>query len=314
MDLKSYYKIMSLNTIGSYIGFPLGFLVFLYMMMSYKKKKNIQGKVVLITGANSGLGKACAKAFHQAKCRVLLCGRNREALQALKEELTNAKVPSSYPAEIVVLDLEKLSSIPQCMADAVRIHGHIDIVINNAGLSYRGQIEDTSLDVDIKLMTVNYFAQIALIKAVLPYMKSQQNGSIVNISSIQGKFAIPYRSAYTASKHAIQSFSDSLRAEVDNIHVCVVSPAYIQTNLSKNAVCGDGSKYGLMDKTTQSGMAPSYVAEKILSAVEFEQNEVILAPVHHKIAIYLRTIVPNLFFKLMKSRAKSGKKDYEKND
>ncbi|XP_063443695.1 dehydrogenase/reductase SDR family member 7B-like isoform X3 [Mytilus trossulus] len=262
---KFYCMIMSLTTIGSYIGFPLGFLVFLYMMISYKKRKNIQGKVVLITGANSGLGKECAKAFHQAKCRVLLCGRNREALQALKEELTNAKVPSTHQAEIVVLDLEKLSSIPQCIADAVRIHGHIDIVINNAGLSYRGQIEDTSLDVDIKLMTVNYFAQIALIKAVLPYMKSQQNGSIVNISSIQGKFAIPYRSA-------------------------------------------------LMDKTTQSGMAPSYVAEKILSAVEFEQNEVILSPVHHKIAIYLRTIVPNLFFKLMKSRAKSGKKDYEKKD
>lgn len=266
---------MPLNAIGSFLGVPVGLLVFLWILKAFKAKKKLDGKVILITGANSGLGKACAKAFYQAKCKVILCGRNRTSLEDVKKELTEMKLSSSFQPEIVVMDLENLSAIPQAISEALRIHNSIDILINNAGISYRGEIHNTMLDVDIKLMTVNYFAQVAIIKAVLPTMKLQKSGSIVNISSVQGKIAIPYRSAYTASKHAIQSFSDTLRAEVaeDNIHVCVISPGYIKTNLSHNAVCGDGSMYGVMDKTTESGMEPSYVATCVLSAIESGDNE-----------------------------------------
>lgn len=305
---------MSWQQILTIIGCPLGLLYILKIILSHRRKQILKGKVVLITGANSGLGKACAIAFHQAGCKVILAGRNQGELNKVKEEIAKKQVPDSFSPEILLMDLMNYNNIREPVSEGVKLFGRVDILINNAGVSYRGEISSTQIQVDERVMAVNYFGQIALIKELLPHMKKQGGGSIVGVSSVQGKIAIPYRSAYAASKHAFQAFCDTLRAEGsrDNIHVCVVSPGYIQTNLSQNAVCGDGTTYNKTDSTTASGMKPSFVAHKILQAVKYRKDDIVLAPLLHKLVILIRALFPSLFFLIMNFRAKSGEKEYSK--
>ncbi|XP_048762612.2 dehydrogenase/reductase SDR family protein 7-like isoform X2 [Ostrea edulis] len=257
---------------------------------------------------------ACVATFHQAGCRVIMAGRNHEELNKVREEVIKKQLPDTFSPEILIMDLMDYKNMQEYVSKGLKIFGQIDILINNAGVSYRGEISDTQICVDEKVMAVNYFGQIALVKEVLPHMKQQGGGSIVGVSSVQGKIAIPYRSAYAASKHAFQAFFDTLRAEVssDNIHVCVVSPGYIQTNLSQNAVCGDGSTYNKMDSTTATGMEPGLVAQRIRQAVEFRENDIVLAPFLHKLVMCIRTLCPSIFFLIMCYRAKSGKKQHSK--
>ncbi|XP_062601737.1 dehydrogenase/reductase SDR family protein 7-like [Saccostrea cucullata] len=305
---------MTWSQICSFIGCPLGLLYILNIFLSHKKRKNLKGKVVLITGANSGLGKACVSAFHQAGCKVIMAGRNQEQLNQVREEVIQKQMPDTFSPEILIMDLMDYKNMQEHISKGLKLFGQIDILINNAGISYRGEITSTQIQVDERVMAVNYFGQIALIKEVLPHMKQQGGGSVVGVSSVQGRIAIPFRSAYAASKHAFQAFLDTLRAEVssDNIQVCVVSPGYIQTNLSQNAVCGDGSSYNKMDSTTASGMDPEKVAYRIRQAVEFGENDILLAPLLHKFVIIIRTLFPSLFFLIMSQRTKSGRKEYSK--
>lgn len=129
---------------------------------------------------------------------------------------------------------------------ALSIHNGIDILINNGGISVRANALDASLDIDLKVMTVNYFGTVALTKSIAKSMIHRGNGHVVFISSVQGKIALPQRSAYSASKHALQAFADSLRAEVaaKGVKVTCISPGYIQTQLSMNALTANGEKYG----------------------------------------------------------------------
>lgn len=135
-------------------------------------------------------------------------------------------------------------------------------------------------------------------------MVERKQGHIVFISSVQGLIGLPERSAYGASKHALQAFSDTLRAEVrqHNILVTTVSPGYIKTNLSLNALTGSGSAYGQMDKTTESGYTSEYVADKIIKAVVNKSKEEIIAPLLPKLAILLRQYIPSMYFFIMAKR------------
>lgn len=280
----------------------------IFRLFYYKKMRSkMQGKVVVITGASSGLGEALAHTFYKAGCRVVLAARRESELNRVKQELLSlhSTVPT-YPPVVLPLDLAQLNEMPKHVAKVLAIFGHVDILINNGGISVRGDILSTTVDVDTRLMLVNYFGQVALTKALLPSMIERKSGHIVTISSIQGRIAIPFRSAYSASKHALQAFCDTLRAEMadHNIKVTVVSPGYIQTNLSVNALTGSGEKYGVNDETTTSGYSPTRVAEDILIAVMKEDLELILSGPTPRIAIYLRTLFPSLYFYIMQNRAR----------
>lgn len=152
----------------------------------------------------------------------------------------------AYPPSVLPLDLAELNAIPAVASKAINIYNGIDILINNGGISVRAEALTTTLDVDLKVMTVNYFGSVALTKAILPSMVTRRKGHICFISSVQGKFALPYRSAYSASKHALQAFSDSLRAEVaaKGLKVTCISPGYIKTQLSVNALTATGEQHG----------------------------------------------------------------------
>lgn len=152
---------------------------------------------------------------------------------------------------------------------------------------------------------------MALTKEVLPEMIAERSGAIVVISSVQGKLSIPYRSSYTASKHALQGYFDSLRAELSlsNITVTTVSPGYVRTNLSLNALNGDGSKYGVMDDTTAKGMHPAALAEEICAAVAARKEDLLVADASSSLAIALKNSFPELLSMVMRKRAlKEGKK------
>ncbi|KAK1134030.1 hypothetical protein K0M31_011815 [Melipona bicolor] len=295
-------------------GFPITIPWLIYHffdIMQQKRKKNmLRGKVVIITGASSGLGEALAHVFYDIGCKLVLISRRKEELERVKNDLMNSYVTiPTYPPVILPLDITNINSLQTEVAKIIDIHGKIDILINNAGIAYRGEIINTDMDVNIKIMLTNYFAQIALAKAVLPYMIQQQSGHIVCVSSIQGKISIPFRSAYAASKYALQAWCDCCRAELHekNIKVTVISPGYIRTSFSLNALTESGQIYGVMDKTTQEGYDPRYAADCILKAVLKEKKDVLIAPFIPRLAVHIRTLCPSLYFWIMQRQFKKSK-------
>ncbi|XP_008327993.1 dehydrogenase/reductase SDR family member 7B [Cynoglossus semilaevis] len=294
----------------------VGVLVLYRVLARLRSVVSLQDAVVVITGASSGLGKECARAFHAAGARLVLCGRDAGRLQEVAQELTARSADTqkkTHPPCTVIFDLANTDTMDRAVEQILKCHGRVDVLINNAGVSYRGNILDTDLSVQRSVMETNYFGPIALTQALLPAMVKQRSGHIVVISSVQGKIAIPYRSAYAASKHATQAYFDCLRAEIDHygIPVTVISPGYIRTNLSVNAVTGDGSKYGVLDKTTATGRDPGDVALAVLRAVRQRSKDVVLAEPLPTLAVYLRTLWPTLFFRLMASRAHKEQKRKE---
>lgn len=291
----------------------VGVLLLYRILARLRAGTSLQDTVVVITGASSGLGKECARVFHAAGARLVLCGRDATRLQQVVQELTASSTDTqrqTHTPSTVTFDLADTDSVERASEEILRCYGQVDVLINNAGISYRGNILDTHISVQRDVMETNYFGPVALTQALLPSMVRRCSGHIVVISSVQGKIAIPYRSAYAASKHATQAYFDCLRAEADcyGIPVSVISPGYIRTNLSVNAVTGDGSKYGVLDKTTAMGRDPNDVAQAILRAVRKKSKDVVLAGPLPTLAIYLRTLWPALFFKLMASRARKERK------
>ncbi|XP_078228480.1 dehydrogenase/reductase SDR family member 7B isoform X2 [Callithrix jacchus] len=314
---KNLLKVRAMDFITSTAILPLLFgclgVFGLFRLLQWVRgKAYLRNAVVVITGATSGLGRECAKVFYAAGAKLVLCGRNREALEELIRELTasHATKVQTHKPYMVTFDLTDPGAIVAAAAEILQCFGFVDILVNNAGISYRGTVMDTTVDVDKRIMETNYFGPVALTKALLPSMIKRRQGHIVAISSIQGKISIPFRSAYAASKHATQAFFDCLRAEMEQyeIEVTVISPGYIHTNLSINAITADGSRYGVMDKTTAQGRSPVEVAQDILAAVGKKKKDVILADVLPSLAIYLRTLAPGLFFSLMASRARKERK------
>lgn len=307
----------NMDFITSSAGLPVlfgcvGIFSLFKLLQRMRTKAHLLDAVVVITGASSGLGRECAKVFYAAGAKLVLCGRNKENLEELVTELTASqvtKVQTHRPC-MVAFDLADFGAIAAAAGEILQCFGHVDVLINNAGISYRGTIVDTNIDVDQAVMKTNYFGPVALTKALLPSMITRRRGHIVAISSIQGRISIPFRSAYAASKHATQAFFDCLRAEMEQyeLEVTVISPGYIHTNLSLNALTADGSKYGVMDATTAQGRSPEEVAQDILTAVRRKKKDVILADLVPSLAIYLRVLAPGLFFRLMASRARKEQK------
>lgn len=256
---------------------------------------------------------------------MILASRRVEELERVKNELQQQQTSSNsnvrfHEPKIAILDLgiEDTNQLEKTAEGIVQIHGHVDILVNNAGISSRAAAMKAAMAVDRQLILVNYLNQITLTKVILrSLVKKQENsshgGHIVCISSVQGRMAIPGRSSYSASKHALQAYFDSLRAELstmveDNEHrrvdVTVVSPGYIRTNLSLNALSSDGSKHARMDATTASGLEPSLVADRVLEAVLNRESDLVMAPFLPKLLIIIRAICPPLYFLAMNVYAK----------
>lgn len=263
-------------------------------MSNYFKNKR-----VWVTGASSGIGEALAEAFAEHGAHLILSARNEQELNRVA-----AKCAKAGAASVIVqaLDLAQHDAIPAIVEKILRQVGKVDILLNNGGISQRSLAKDTSLEVDKKLMNVNFFGTVALTKALLPNMLTHQLGHIVTITSLTGKFGTPMRSSYAASKHALHGFFDSLRAELGHtpIQVTLICPGFVRTNVSVNALTGDGSKQNKMDEATDKGMQPERLARKILRAIEQGKEEAYFGG-KEVLGVYLKRFFPRYFSRLIKS-------------
>ncbi|WP_425391028.1 SDR family oxidoreductase [Ekhidna sp.] len=248
----------------------------------------IKDSVVWLTGASSGIGEQLAYELAEKGAKLILSARRKEELERVKE---NCK---SNDVAILTLDLEDSFSLKQRAKESSTIFGEVDILINNGGISQRDTILNTSLEVDRKLMEVNYFGSITLSKILLPQMVKRKKGHHVIVTSTVGIINTPYRSGYGAAKHALHGFYDALRAEhhADNIKVTIVLPGYIKTNISYNALVGDGSQQNKMDRAQEKGMSPDKCARLIIKAIETNKHEAYIGGAKEKLGIYLKRFWP----------------------
>jgi short-subunit dehydrogenase len=261
----------------------------------------LKGKVIWLTGASSGIGEALAKALHQQGAKLVLSARRREELERV---VAACKIP---PADVLVLplDLAEPGNFDECKSKVLNQFGRIDVLINNGGISQRSLAKDTPVSVDRRIMEVNYFGTVALTKAVLPELIKQKDGLIVVVTSAVGKFGSPWRSGYSASKHALHGFYDSLRAEVYEygIKVLLVCPGFIHTNVSVNALTGSGEKLGTMDTATAAGLSADECASQIVSAIKTGKEEVVVAKFKERFAVWAKRFFPLIFSSMIRRMA-----------
>ena len=253
---------------------------------------SFQNKVVWITGASSGIGKALALELSQQDALLILSARKEQTLQGVKAACKNPE-----NVKVLPLDLEKYDDFDKKVKEAIHWFGRIDILVNNGGISQRAFAKDTSIDVDKRIMEINYIGTLALTKAVLPHFLEKKAGHIVVTTSIVGKIGTPLRSTYAASKHALHGFFDSLRAEVynDNVDVTLICPGYVTTNVSMNALTGDGSAQQSMDKATANGIKPERFAKLMAKAIAKKKEEAYIAGAKEKLGVYVKRWIPSLF-------------------
>jgi dehydrogenase/reductase SDR family protein 7B len=258
----------------------------------------MKNKVVWITGASSGIGKALAQQYAQMGATVVLSARSLATLNEVKSTLVDPEKHLSLE-----LDLEKSDNFETLAKEVISKLGNIDILINNGGISQRSEVHETSMEINRRIMEVNYFGNIALTKAVLPYFRAQKSGQIIVISSIAGKFGFFLRSAYSASKHALQGFYEALllEEEKNNIRVSLIYPGKINTDISKNALNSEGQKHGIMDHNQKTGMSPEECAKQIIKASSKGKIEVLIGYKEIK-AVTIKRFWPWLFWKLIRKQ------------
>jgi dehydrogenase/reductase SDR family protein 7 len=252
----------------------------------------LTNKTVWITGASSGIGKGLALALSKKGCKLILSGRNMTELEKVK-----ALCPQS---EILAFDLADYKSAPQHAAKAIELFGHVDLLINNGGISQRSLLIETDIEVDKKLMEVDYLGTIALTKAILPHFVSRKSGHFATVTSIMGKFGSPYRSGYCGAKHALHGFFDVLRMEHDrdNVGVTILCPGFVATNVAKNALTGDGSQQQTDDNATQNGLPVDEFAKRAIRAIESAKHEAYIGRSEIR-GVYLKRFFPKLLHKVV---------------
>ena len=258
--------------------------------------KEIKNKVVWITGASSGIGEELAYAFAHEGAHLVLSARNAEKLNIVREKC----LQKTSKCWVQVIDHSDVSKLETCVNKVMELTGKIDLLVNNAGRSQRSLAIKTPLEIDRNIMELNFFSAVALAKLVLPQMLKKKSGHIVVISSITGKFGFPWRTAYSASKHALQGYFESLRAELinDNIKITIVSPGRIQTDISRNALTENGESYNKLDNGQANGMLPAECARKIVGAVKREKKELLVGR-KELLMVHIRRFFPALYHKLV---------------
>ena len=258
-----------------------------------------KNKVVWITGASSGIGEALAHSFATEGAKLVLSARRTEELIRVKNSLKS----NDDDVLILPLDLSDTSKVNDLTQRVISKFGRIDILINNGGMSQRSLTKDTPIEIDRKLMEVNFFGTVALTKSVLPHMLKQKNGHIIAVSSIAGKFGFFFRSGYSASKHALHGFFESLRMEIqnDNINILIVCPGKVQTNMSINAITGNGGKHNKMDESHENGVSAEVCAKEILKGIKNNKEEIFIGGKELR-AIWVKRMFPALFSRMIKKQ------------
>jgi len=266
-----------------------------------------ENQVVWITGASSGIGEALALQFARASAWLVLSSRREAELVRVRGLCVKAGLE---PQQVLVLpfDVTNFDAMKPAVARVVEVFGRIDMLINNAGISQRSLCIDTDLSVYRRLLEIDVLGPIALTRAVLPLMIEQGAGHIAVTSSVAGKVGAPQRTGYCAAKHAVMGFCDALRTEVTHhgIRVTTITPGFIRTNLSINALKGDGSDFGVTDKNIAGGMDANRAAEVIMKGFARGKPEIAVGSGMEMKALWLKRFFPGLLMKITAKIAQSG--------
>jgi short-subunit dehydrogenase len=235
---------------------------------------NYRGKTVWITGASSGIGAELARQFAEEGARVLISSHEAEELEGVRKDLERI----SKEVHAIVFNLGNPEEVKTTAEKVLKNYGTVDVLMNNGGISTRAEAVETSLDLDRRVMEIDYFSGVILAKALLPSMIEQGYGHIGVTSSISGKFGWPQRSAYAAAKHALFGFYKSLWAENNQkgIRVSIFSPGRVRTNISLHALLKDGREHGKMDPAQERGISPEICARKMIRAMKRNRKDVLI--------------------------------------
>lgn len=264
-------------------------------------RQTLADKVVWITGASSGIGRALAAEAARRGATLILSGRNEGALRetaSLCAERRRSGAPRRPADAILPFDLADPSARQLAARQTLALFGRIDVLVLNAGVSQRARFAETSPEVFDLIMQTNFGAAVDLTRAVLPQMRERNSGMIVCVSSVAGLMGAPWRTAYSASKHAQAGFFSSLRSELfgSGLQISMVYPGFVRTAISENALSGDGGRHGELDPLQKAGQAPSETARIVWDRLEAGALDIRVAfDFKAHLGVFLARHFPKLF-------------------
>ncbi|NPD46171.1 MULTISPECIES: SDR family oxidoreductase [unclassified Lentimicrobium] len=255
----------------------------------------MKDKVVIITGASSGIGKALVYEYAKRGAKIVMAARNISKL----EEIRGGLLKQGTDCLAVNTDVSLEKDCENLINLTVEKFGRIDILINNAGISMRALFKDLELDVLKQLMDVNFWGTVYCSKYALPYL-IERKGSLVGVISIAGYVGLPGRTGYSASKFAVRGFLDTLRVEnlKTGLHVLVAAPGFTQSNIRNVALTKDGSVQGDSPRNEGKMMTSEQVACKIVKAIDKKKAAIVLTFLEGKFTVFLNKTFPRILEKL----------------
>lgn len=253
--------------------------------------KNIfKDKVVIVTGASSGIGEAIARKFAKYGSKVILAARSEEKLSTIVNEIRS----DGFEASFVTTDVSVQEDCRKLVEFAVNKYGTVNILINNAGISMRALFSDVDLNVLHRLMNVNFWGTVYCTKYALPYVL-ENKGSIVGVSSVAGFHGLPGRTGYSASKFAMHGFLETIRIEnlKKGLHVMIIAPGFTTTEIRKRALLADGSEQGISPRNEKKLMSTDYVAKWVLKGIRKKKRNKIMTWEGRLTALFQR-ILPDV--------------------
>ncbi len=256
----------------------------------YGQSFYMKDKVVIITGASSGIGLASAKEFARQGACVVLAARSAGLLQEIEHDLKT----KGYEAFAVVTDVTCEEDCKTLIDKTIEKYGCIDVLINNAGISMRALFQDVDISVLRRLFEVNFWGAVQCTKFALPYL-IQSKGSVVGVSSVAGIVGLPGRTGYSASKYALHGFLETLRIENlrNGLHVLIMCAGFTKSDIRKKALTADGTPQGFTPREEEKMMLPEEVAKALIKAIRWRRNYIILTIVG-KMTALVKRVAPRI--------------------
>lgn len=239
------------------------------------RSKCFKDKVIIVTGASSGIGLAAARLFASYGSKVVMAARSLDKLKQFRNEM-----PEPANVLCVKTDVTVEDDCKNLIEETIKTFGRIDILVNNAGISMRAAFIDLDLDVIKRLMDTNFWGTVYCTKYALPYL-IESKGSVVGVISTAGYLGLPGRTGYSASKFAIRGFLSTLRVEhrYDGLHVMVFAPGFTASNIRNMALLADGSPQGMTPRNEDKMMTAERVAQRMAYGLKHRKNEMLLTPI-----------------------------------
>lgn len=269
--------------------------ILLLVQNNNRVNKRMKDKVIIITGASSGIGRALAEQFNRLEAKLVIAARTEEALDLLANELRD----SGCEVVAIKTDVSQEEECKRLIEEAVKRFGKIDILVNNAGVSMRAIFEEVELSVIKKVMDINFWGAVYCTKFALPFLLKSK-GSLVGISSIAGYKGLPGRSGYSASKFALQGFLEVIRIEnmKKGLHVLIACPGFTASNIRFSALAGDGSRQGESPRDEAKMMSADEVAIRIIRSIGRRDDRVIMTT-QGKLTVWINKFFPKLMDRMV---------------